>query len=124
MKLAFFLLSLFLFLWYIWNNFLKGKRRKRETPQSKTAESANSSTIAEDFYSNRLQVLYSMLDEAREDEAREEDRVNHIKELNQFGVVIGEKNEKKANTELYRARQKRLNIENQIYHTKKASGEI
>ena len=119
MKTSAFLFSLLCFLVYLWNECKRGRRRKIK-PLQAGAAAERKEAPRNDFYINRLETLYSMLKDATEEEEKQRARVNKILELNQYGIVINEKNEKRARGELYRVQQKKLSIENQIYHTKQA----
>lgn len=119
MKTAAFLFSLSCFLVYCLNECKRGKKRKIK-PEQAGAAAEREEAPRNDFYINRLETLYSMLKDATEEEEKQRARVNKILELNQYGIVINEKNEKRARGELYRVQQKKLSIENQIYHTKQA----
>ena len=100
-----------------------------ETPLSENAPKAEKRPIrGEDdlFYGDQLETLRKMLQAAEEEVEREERRLDYLKNLNQYGAVINEKNVKRAEESLYRARRKQLTIANQTRATmmaiKKARG--
>lgn len=119
MKIISFLFSLLLFLIYLYNS--KRKRGNGTTAAKSTIETETEKAPIKDydFFSDRLNTLHEMRKSAREEEKRAESKLNHILDLNQYGIVVNEKNLKRAERELYIARRKRLAIEKQIYNTEK-----
>lgn len=124
MKYISFLFSLFLFLWYLKNDYKQGRGNMIKPLETAAAEENTPIKAAAapkgNYMENRLKTLYAMHEEAAEEEEKQLNRVNHIKQLNQYGIVINEKNERRAKGELFRIQQKKLLIEKQIYQTEKA----
>lgn len=74
---------------------------------------------AGDYYSIKLDTLSKMLQSASEEVEREERRLDYLTTLNQYGAVINEKNIRRAESDLYKARRKKLTIVSQIHSTKR-----
>lgn len=116
MKLISFMFSLLCFLLYL-HNTSRGRGEHIETdPKEKNAPIIEKGApIGENSSSeNRLNTLYEMLSIAERQEEAQKERIFRINELNQFGVVVNEKNTKRAYDELYRIQQRKIAIENQI----------
>lgn len=116
MKILSFLFSFFLFSVYLLNH-----RKREEQPQQQQIphDTATSEKAYKEYYSSRIETLHKMLEAAIEEEQREQAKLNHIKTLNQYGMVVNDKNRKRTEADLYKAQRKRLAIENQIYITEK-----
>lgn len=52
---------------------------------------------------------------------REERRLEYLNTLNQYGAVINDKNIRRAEADLYKARRKKLTIVSQIHSVQKAA---
>lgn len=116
MKIISFMFSLFCFLLYL-HNISRGRGKHIETdPKKENAPIIEKGApIGENSSSeNRLNTLYEMLSIAERQEEAQKERIFRINELNQFGVVVNEKNTKRAYDELYRIQQRKIAIENQI----------
>lgn len=115
MKTAAFIFSLLCFLLYLYNsNRGKGKYIKEDPKREKAPIIEKEAPIIENSSENRLTTLYEMLRIAEQQEESQKERILRINELNQFGVVVNEKNTKRAYDELYRIQQRKIAIENQI----------
>lgn len=120
LKFLAFAFSLSLFLLYLHCERKKLKLIKIEEEKTTQETPTITKTINTDFYTERFRTLYAMLEDVIEEERRGEEKVKRIKELNKYGVVVNDKNVEKANRELYSARRKKLQIQNQIMSTAKA----
>lgn len=120
LKFLAFAFSLSLFLLYLHCERKKLKLIKIEKEKTTQETLTITKTINTDFYTERFRTLYAMLEDVIEEERRGEEKVKRIKELNKYGVVVNDKNVEKANRELYSARRKKLQIQNQIMSTAKA----
>ena len=116
MKIAAFMFSLFCFLLYLHNTSRgRGKHIKQDTKEEKAPIIEKGAPIGENSSNeNKLNTLYEMLSIAERQEEAQKERIYRINELNQFGVVVNEKNTKRAYDELYRIQQRKISIENQI----------
>ena len=107
--------SLLCFLLYLHNSFRgKGKYIKEDPKREKVPIIEKEAPIIENSSENRLKTLYEMLSIAEKQEEAQKERILRINELNKYGVVVNEKNTKRALDELYRIQQRKISIENQI----------
>ena len=116
MKTAAFIFSLLCFLLYLHNsNRGRGKHITTDQKRENAPIIEKNAPITENGSSeNKLNTLYEMLSIAERQEEAQKERIFRINELNQFGVVVNEKNQKRAYDELYRIQQRKVSIENQI----------
>lgn len=116
MKITAFIFSLFCFLLYLYNTSRGGGRHiKQEPKREKAPIIEKGAPIVENSSSeNKLNTLYEMLSIAEKQEEAQKERIFRINELNKYGVVVNEKNQKRAYDELYRIQQRKISIENQI----------
>ena len=117
MKTAAFIFSLLCFLLYLHNTSRRrGKRVNTDPKQENAPIIEKGAPIGENISSieNKLKTLYEMLAIAEKQEEAQKERIYRINELNQFGVVVNEKNQKRAYDDLYRIQQRKISIENQI----------
>ena len=116
MKTTAFIFSLLCFLLYLHNTSRRrGKYVNTDPKQENAPILEKGAPIGENSSSeNRLNTLYEMLSIAERQEEAQKERIFRINELNQFGVVVNEKNTKRAYDELYRIQQRKIAIENQI----------
>lgn len=115
-----FLSSVVLFLCFLHGEYVKSLEEKRkdniltqENTYHRTNQNASTSTATDD----RLITLYKMLETAAAQETAQQAKIEKIKQLNQYGIVVNEKNEKRAYDELYRMQLRKISIENQIQRT-------
>lgn len=96
------------------------KRRPRPVP-AQPAQPAAREVVpgSAEFYYSRLDELYHDLQAAREIEDAARGKVNNNNKLNQYGVVVSQKNVEKALCMLYAAENRRRTIENEIVRTLK-----
>lgn len=115
MKTAAFIFSVLCFLLYL-HNIKKGSKAniKTDPPKEKAHISEIGAYISQNNSDSRIETLYKMLETAQEQEIAQQARIERINQLNQYGVVVNEKNEKRAYDELYRIQRRRISIENQI----------
>lgn len=116
MKTLSFIFSLLCFLLYLYNIRRGSKGNIKTDPQKEKApiNEIGASTKQNISVDNRLETLYKMLATAEAQEIAQQSRIERINNLNQYGVVVNEKNEKRAYDELYRIQQRKISIENQI----------
>lgn len=116
MKIAAFMFSLLCFLLYLHNTSRgKGKYIKQDPKQENAPIIEKGAPIIENSGSgNKINTLYEMLSIIEKQEEAQKERIFRINELNKFGVVVNEKNQKRAYDELYRIQQRKISIENQI----------
>ena len=115
MKTTAFIFSLLCFLLYLYNvNRGKGKYIKEDPKREEAPIIEKEAPIIENSRENRLKTLYEMLAIAEKQEEAQKERILRINELNKYGVVVNEKNTKRALDELYRIQQRKISIENQI----------
>lgn len=116
MKTAAFIFSLLCFLLYL-HNLRRGSIADiKEDPKTEKAPINEIGACINENNSidSRLKTLYKMLETAEAQEITQQGRIERINQLNKYGVVVNEKNEKRAYDELYRIQQRRIAIENQI----------
>lgn len=116
MKLISFLFSLLLFFAYLLNNEIKREEDPKQTQETTETAGEKNANIS-NFYDKRIKTLNKMLRAASAEEEREQAKLNHINTLNQYGVVVNDKNVKRVESDLYKAQRKRLDIEKQLYIT-------
>lgn len=116
MKIITFIFSLLCFLLYLYNTS-RGKEKyiKQDHKQENAPIIKKGAPIIENSSNgNKINTLYEMLSIIEKQEEAQKERIFRINELNKYGVVVNEKNQKRAYDELYRIQQRKISIENQI----------
>lgn len=112
-----FLSSVVLFLCCLHGEYVKNlecKSQKQIRSNKNTIQKTKQNASINAIEDNRLLTLYKMLETAEAQEIAQQSRIERINNLNQYGVVVNEKNEKRAYDELYRIQQRKISIESQI----------
>lgn len=122
MPLLIVLLNLFL-VFCMFKSFTRGGGRQcnepppAQPPATGRGAICNNSEIV--YLRNRAGELAAMIREARQQEAAAAIKVENITALNEYGVVVNEKNLNRAKNDLYNLQRKRLQLEKLLHQTEK-----